>query len=310
MQIKNKDSTGEVIGHIPPRIPLVSSPTAETPFLAVKGLSVLGFRRAENANWNLHLGVIFCIHLYKDVTDSQHRHGLEGPMQVRAQRVFAGNRRVDVRDMAIVHQVYRREFALAPQVLRDLRPEEDQRRSAAAEWFAVMLLSMRHHHTAEDALLYPLLQGRVGKDLLDDMAQQHQWVEHALATVQARLGEWEQDGAGAAEALALSYEALTAVLIPHLDDEERDIVPLIGDHLTAEEYGRMATSGNGRLDPRILMMAFGAMIAQRAGPDAEFMLSHLPADVRAAWDEQGAADYGEWMRLLRGGLQPAPPAAT
>ena len=213
--------------------------------------------------------------------------------------------RADVRDMTIVHQVYRREFALAPQILRDLRPGEEQRRRAAAEWFALMLVSMRHHHTTEDAMLYPILQGRVDQDLLDGMAQQHQLVEHALAAVRARLGEWERRAAGSGEALALSYEALTAVLVPHLDAEERDIVPLIGDYLTAEQYGRMATSGSV-LEPRILMMAFGAMIEQCSAPDAEFMLSHLPADVRAAWDEHGAADYREWMRLLRCGLQPLP----
>jgi hemerythrin HHE cation binding domain-containing protein len=231
-------------------------------------------------------------------------------MQAEPNLKAARRRRADVRDMAIVHQAYRREFALAPQILRDLRPQEQERRAAAAEWFGVMLLSMRHHHVAEDALLYPLLQGRVPQQLLDRMEQQHRMVEQAVTAVQARLAEWEHRRAGSARALADSYVALLDVLVPHLDDEEQSIVPLIGDQLTAEEYGRMATSGNGRYDPRILMMAFGAMIEQCSAPDAEFMLSHLPPDVRAAWDSRGAGEYTEWMALLRHGIRPAPPATA
>ena len=197
-------------------------------------------------------------------------------MQAEPHLAPAGTRPPDVRDMAIVHQAYRREFALAPRILRDLLPEESDRRAAAAEWFAVMLLSMRHHHVAEDALLYPLLDGRAPRERLDHMERQHREVAQAVATVQTRLEEWERGRAGTAEALACSYEALLDVLVPHLDDEELTIVPLIGDYLTAEEYGRMATSGNGRYAPRTLMMAFGAMIEQCSAPDAEFMLSHLP----------------------------------
>lgn len=54
------------------------------------------------------------------------------------------------------------------------------------------------------------------------------------------------------------------------------------------------------------MLAFGAMIEQCSPSDAEFMLSHLPADVRAAWHDHGAASYRQWMQLLRGDLQPLP----
>lgn len=163
-------------------------------------------------------------------------------MQAEPHPAPAGARRADVRDMAIVHQVYRQEFALAPQILHQLRSGEQERRGAAAEWFGVMLLSMHHHHVAEDGLLYPLLQGLVSRDLLDHMEHQHHLVEAAVDMVQTRLGAWERREPGSADALAAAYEALTAVLIPHLDDEERDIVPVIGDYLTAQEYGRMATA--------------------------------------------------------------------
>lgn len=217
-------------------------------------------------------------------------------------------RRADVRDMAIVHQAYRREFVLAPLIVRGLREDEPERRAAALEWFDSMLHSMHHHHVAEDALLYPLLAGRVSQQLLDHMEHQHQLVERAVDTVQARLADWQQGLPESAEALALAHEALTATVVPHLDDEERDIVPLIGNHLSAAEYGRMATSGNEQA-PRTLMMAFGAMIEQCSPDDAEFMLSHLPPHVRAEWDDRGAAQYREWMRLLRGDLVPDPPSS-
>lgn len=217
----------------------------------------------------------------------------------------AAVRRADVRDMAIVHQVYRREFVLAPKIIRDLREHETERRAAAQEWFGVMVISMHHHHIAEDDLMYPLMKGSAPQALLDLMEEQHQAVDTAVKTVEARLADWITDVPDSAEALARSYEELLPVLVRHLDDEEEHIVPLIGDSLSAQQYGLMATSGNDMYEPRLLMMCFGAMIEQCAVPDAEFMLSHLPPEVRASWYDHIREEYRELMALLRGGFRPA-----
>lgn len=216
----------------------------------------------------------------------------------------------DVRDMAIVHRFYRREFALAPQVLRALRPQDTARRAAVKEWFPVTLLAMHHHHEAEDELMFPLMTGRVDAALLERMELQHRDVAAAVDEVETRLAAWTKDEPGSLETLADAYDRLLPVLVRHLDDEEREVVPLIAGALTAEQYGRKATSGNDRYEPRLLMMCFGAMIEQCSAEDAEFMLSHLRDEVRRSWDDHVADEYRELMSLLRGDLWPAPPTPS
>lgn len=214
----------------------------------------------------------------------------------------------DVRDMAIVHQYYRREFTLAPQIVRDLDPADNRRRQAAQEWFAGTLLAMHHHHIAEDELMYPLMQGHTPQELLDLMEVQHQAVDRGVRAVEAKLAAWIADEPESAENLAQAFDELRPVLIKHLDDEERLIVPLIAESVTAEDYRLMGTSGNDRYEPHYLMMSFGAMIEQCSAQDADFMLSHLTPEVRNSWYDHVGGEYRALMALLRGPLRPPEPS--
>lgn len=211
--------------------------------------------------------------------------------------------RADVRDMAIVHQYYRREFDLAPRILRDLQPEQVERRAAALEWLPTTIFAMHHHHIAEDELMYPLMVGSAPQDLLVLMEVQHQIVDAGVQAIEANLPAWQANEPGSAEALAAAYDAIYPELVKHLDDEEREIVPLIGDSLTAEQYARKGTSGN-HFEPHMLMMMFGAMIEQCSVEDANFMLAFLPEEVRRSWDAYVGAEYRATMALLRGSLKP------
>ena len=81
-------------------------------------------------------------------------------------------------------------------------------------------------------------------------------------------------------------------------------MPLVAEHLSVQEHERQGTSGNQIMEPRTLMMAFGAMIEQASGVEAGVMLSHPPQHVRAAWFAHGADDYQNLMAMLPGDLLP------
>ena len=212
--------------------------------------------------------------------------------------------RPGVWSMAVVHQYYRREFELAPRIIRDITSGEHERQQGAAVWFATTLKMMHHHHVTEDELMYPLLHGRVPQPMLDLMELQHEQVAAGVDRVGASLARWNHDLPESSEALADAYDQLLPILVEHLDSEELDVMPLVAEHLSVEEYERQGTSGNQIMDPRTLMMAFGAMIEQASDFEAGVMLSHPPEHVRAAWHAHGAVDYRNLMALLRGDLRP------
>lgn len=218
--------------------------------------------------------------------------------------------RPDIWSMAVVHQYYRREFDLAPRVIRDLAPHEDERQRQAAAWFATTLAMMHHHHVTEDALMYPLLQGRAPQVLLDRMESQHERVADAVDAAEAALVDWRPADPESGETLAATFDAMLPELVRHLDAEEQEIMPLVAELLTVEEYARQGTSGNAFSDRRALMMAFGAMVEQASPYETEVMLSHPPEAVRQAWRDHGRREYTELMTLLRAGLPVIGPRAN
>lgn len=177
--------------------------------------------------------------------------------------------------MAVTHQAFRREFELAPRIVRDIAPDEPERHDRAADWFATMLGFMHHHHENEDLLMYPLLAGRAEQPLLDRMEVQHRELASVVDRAQERLSAWRRDDPASAEALAAAFDDMLPVLIEHVDAEEAQVMPLVGEYLTAEEYGRQGTRGNGA-DPRALMMTFGSVVEQASEREGEIMLAYPP----------------------------------
>ena len=110
--------------------------------------------------------------------------------------------RPGVWSMAVVHQFYRREFELAPRIIRDITAGERERREQAAAWFAMTRKMKHHHHVTEDELMYPLLRGPVLQPMLDLMEKQHQQVAVGVDRVDADLARWNADLPGSSEGLA------------------------------------------------------------------------------------------------------------
>lgn len=136
------------------------------------------------------------------------------------------------------------------------------------------------------------------------MAKQHEQVADATNAVEAALSLWRSDASTGPGVLIETFECLLPVLTRHLDEEERQIVPLIERRMTPQEYGLMATSGNGRYDERTLMMTFGAIVEQCSPQDASYMISHLPQPIQDSWYSHGLTDHSALMRLLREDLKP------
>jgi hypothetical protein len=139
--------------------------------------------------------------------------------------------------MGIVHSALRRDLERARMVLSGSpHPEAEQRRAIAGH-----LLWMMHflhgHHTGEDDGLWPLVLAKnpAAADLLDRMDADHKRIAPAITALEQAADAYRRDGAARQRVLD-ALAGLGEVLLPHLEREEREMMPVVAATLTPAEY--------------------------------------------------------------------------
>ena len=148
----------------------------------------------------------------------------------------------DTTMMRIVHDALRRDLARASSTLaRPERTSGEQRRAIGAH-LAWMMRFLHAHHASEDDGLYPLVRERAGAaaemvDVLDRMARHHEAIAPAVAEVETAAMALAADGSDdATQQTRAALDALAAVLLPHLREEEDDAMPITARLITAAEW--------------------------------------------------------------------------
>jgi iron-sulfur cluster repair protein YtfE (RIC family) len=209
----------------------------------------------------------------------------------------------DVSDMVIVHRAFRREFTLIPRLVRAV-PAGDTDRAAVLTGHARLVLEGLHkHHTSEDELLWPKLLERCTPDaaLVHRMEAQHERVEHYTEQLHAALGRWEAEARPAVtEEVAATFDALREALLEHLEEEEREILPLCARHITPEEWAQLGEHGVETMSKKQLPIFFGAVNEEASPEERAQMLSVLPAPVRLLARTLFAWQYRRYINRVRG----------
>jgi hemerythrin-like domain-containing protein len=138
---------------------------------------------------------------------------------------------------------------------------------------------LESHHSAEDDDLWPVLRRQLSDpgDLasVDAMVDEHRHIPPALAAVDAALR-----GGGD---LAASVERLSAVVGDHLAHEEREVLPLLEQHLTQAQWRAFLHQERNRRTPRE-RPEFLAWILDSAGEhDAAAVLAEMPSPARLVY---------------------------
>jgi hypothetical protein len=172
-----------------------------------------------------------------------------------------GNPYADTRGMYMIHNMFRREFALMPALIEAVPPEDGPRIQVVADHIAFMCGMLYHHHSAEDEYVWPLLLARAPKEidpvvlLVED---HHRHIDELLTEAAKRLAAW-RDGASKADGapLDLTLRRLAVAAFEHMGVEERLVLPVVERYMFASEWDAMGRHTLESLTQEEVLLAIG-----------------------------------------------------
>jgi hemerythrin-like domain-containing protein len=216
-----------------------------------------------------------------------------------------GSPYADTSDMYAAHDMFRREFALLPGLVRSAAASDTDRVRAIAGHISLVSELLHHHHSAEDSVLWPRLLARAPKEIdpvVHLVEGHHLAIEDLVAETGERLNAWADGVSGDdGESLADTLQRLAAALYEHMGLEEKLILPLVERHIFASEWNDMVDRLGGEIRPEIALIVAGMMMYE-AGPDP------LPEPMRAAAAEVAPQAYAAHCERVHG--TSTPPRST
>ena len=210
--------------------------------------------------------------------------------------------------MAMVHRAFRNELHGVPALINSVRAEDAKRAAVVNAHLSFIGVLLHHHHAAEDDLIWPKLHARapVGDHDICRMEDEHRAIAAGIDTAKATGSEWAKTGApSAAERLRTAVDELIGLVDVHLDDEERDVVPLIEEYITAPEWKKATARGASilRTHPRLGLVFAGCMLEGVSNEDKHRFLAGVPSAARIMWQLAGTRTYEGYRARL---YSPAP----
>lgn len=211
---------------------------------------------------------------------------------------------IEVRDMAIIHKTFRRAFEESAQLVRANPSPSASRVTFLSDHIDFGLKMLHHHHEGEDEILYPLLVERVPDHATrtEQIDHEHQEVKGAIDNARSACAKWRSAATSeSAETLAASLDTLNSSLMPHLDNEEREIVPLAAVTVTQKEWDALAKHGIASIPGNKKLIAFGMILEPLNAADRTYMLSNVPPPVKLLYHFVGQRQWKKYAASLRSG---------
>lgn len=141
--------------------------------------------------------------------------------------------------MGIVHAAFSRDLARVRLVLTAVPVPRGSRRQAVADQVLWLTERLHEHHHTEDDGLWPLIRRHnpAAAPLLAAMETDHRAIMPAIEALTAAAQHYRstQDDAPRLE-LIEALDALTEVLLPHLEREVAEAMPVVAQTLTARQW--------------------------------------------------------------------------
>ncbi|KOV48785.1 hemerythrin domain-containing protein [Streptomyces sp. H021] len=207
------------------------------------------------------------------------------------------------REMAMIHQVFRRESRLLTELVQDAPPGDTARAGILAEHWRLYSIGLHAHHTGEDEMLWPVLLPHLDLDAEQVLAMeaQHRELDEGIAEVQRHTDRWQarafrEDRDELAEALRRHHRQLCA----HLDEEEREVMPLVALHVDEKQWHAVGERGLAETPRNRLLIALGAILEDTSPEERREFLARLPLPARVMWRLLGQRQYRRETDRVRG----------
>jgi hypothetical protein len=202
-----------------------------------------------------------------------------GVARLRARRRSAEeDAPADVGFMRALHAALRRDLSRLRDVAGQLDGSAGAPATVLAGWDAFRA-QLDNHHSAEDDDLWPVLRRELSDPgelaSVDAMVEEHRHIPPALADVDAALR-------GGGE-LREPVERLSAVVLDHLAHEEREVLPLLEQHLTRAQWRAFMLKERSRLSPRERPEFLTWILDDAGEQDAAAVITELPPPARLVY---------------------------
>ncbi|MGI5509207.1 hemerythrin domain-containing protein [Streptomyces sp. CA-106131] len=150
-----------------------------------------------------------------------------------------GSTQADTRMMGIVHGALRHDLDRVRAVLTSEPYPEHERRRALGEHVVWMMEFLHAHHTGEDEGLWPLVRERdpAAGPLLDSLDADHRRITPVAVALTAAGRRYASTATDEVRVeLLAALDTLTGVLVPHLEREVDEAMPVVAAALTNVEW--------------------------------------------------------------------------
>ncbi|MFE2544684.1 hemerythrin domain-containing protein [Actinacidiphila glaucinigra] len=214
----------------------------------------------------------------------------------------------NVKEMHVVHTMFRREFGLTPALVRGVADGDLTRTRIVAEHIDIMLSALTGHHEGEDIGLWPRLLERVSGELaplVHVMEEQHERLHAVCDELAGAVRSWRVSGdLVRGKEVAEIADRLNRVAFEHMQLEEESILPLAEKHITAAEWAELGRHGTSRTSPERLDLQFGMTLYEGDPAVMKGLLKGAPLRVRVLMPMRCRRRYRAYARQLHGTATP------
>jgi hypothetical protein len=213
----------------------------------------------------------------------------------------------------VLHQLVRRELRLLAELATWAPADEAERTATLTRHAELISRVLLHHHTVEREAVWPALLRTVPGNRAEGVRRDvEQWttrcarIDHMLRDVATAARQWVVAATDPArDAFATACRALADAVDARTEEEERTLLPLLGDHLQPDDWAAIARSSHCRLSGQEQLLVLGLALEDSCAGDRARLLGGLSPSARVAWRVYGRRNHRAAVVKLRG----APPAS-
>ena len=186
--------------------------------------------------------------------------------------------RADLIGFTLTHSLLRNELPRLAAALAG-GPMTREQETVVEDHLRLVTDHLLRHHQEEDEFHWPLLASRApgAARLLALLEAEH--IEMDPLVERARDARLTRDER------SVAMSKLSELVLAHLEEEDRSVVPLLSVHITAQEQvGSMARS-RAKIPPADEIRVLAMMLAAADDGERSRMLAPLPEFVASAWSE-------------------------